>query len=210
MMGISGAAGVGYYAGGSGPGASENYYLGATRHGEPPGRWSGQMAKDLGLEGEVTVEQMGPLYERFVAPDGSQLGRAPGKYTGVDDRLAKALEAEPDALPERQAEIRRDIEATLHEACLGVDMTFSPPKSVTVAHTAAWRAEIEADEAGDVERAAGHRAVREAIEASIWAANTAAMDYAQTVMTSRAGTHGRGKAGHHGQQRRQRAAAVSQ
>ena len=149
MMGISGAAGVGYYAGGSGPGASENYYLGATRHGEPPGRWSGQMAKDLGLEGEVTVEQMGPLYERFVAPDGSQLGRAPGKYTGVDDRLAKALEAEPDALPERQAEIRRDIEATLHEACLGVDMTFSPPKSVTVAHTAAWRAEIEADEAGD-------------------------------------------------------------
>ena len=69
-----------------------------------------------------------------------------------------------------------------------MDLTFSVPKSVTVAHTAVWRVEVESTRSGDVDRAAQFRSIREGIEGAIFEANTAAMEYVSTVSTARAGS----------------------
>lgn len=196
---IGNASGVGYYCGGGGGGEDErpsSYYLGAVAQGEPAGYWQGRLAAELGLDGEVTAAAMTPLFTRFEAPDGTRLGRAAPTYKDVETRLAQWAEAHHGALPEDLDAARRAIEATQREAVMGQDLTFSPPKSVTVAHTAAWRAEVEAAQAGDEAGAAAHRAVRECIEAAVLRANAAAMAYASTVTTSRAGSHSGAGGGH--------------
>jgi len=62
---------------------SENYYTGATRAGEPAGRWFGRGAAAVGLSGEVTTLQMQALYGLRIDPrddrfnDPSAWGEAP-------------------------------------------------------------------------------------------------------------------------------------
>ena len=46
----------------------ENYYTGAVTEGEPPGRWSGAGAEQLGLTGLVDAQDMRAVYERFLDP----------------------------------------------------------------------------------------------------------------------------------------------
>ena len=58
------------------------YYIQATENGgEPPGRWWGLGAKVLGLEPGQVVERepYDMLFGERKAPDGTQLGRPPGK-----------------------------------------------------------------------------------------------------------------------------------
>ena len=57
-----------------------------------------------------------------------------------------------------------------------------------MAHTAAWRVELDATRSGDLDRAARFRSIREGIEGAIFEANGAAMEFASTVSTSRAGS----------------------
>src|SRR5664280_2109753 len=171
MITVGKASGAGYYTGGGG-GESESYYLDAVTDGEPPGRWSGRLAGSVGLSGEVDADDMEGLFERFETPDGTVLGRRPISITPVEDRIKAALEREPDALPERIEQIRIEAEAAHRQGVTGWDLTFSVPKSVTVAHTAAWRAELEAIRVGDLDRAAEFTSIRVAIEAAIDTANT--------------------------------------
>src|SRR5690606_19357986 len=98
----------------------ENYYTGAVAAGEPPGRWNGRGAANLGLAGEVDAQDMTALYERFLDPrddafhdparwddeNVARLGHAGRRYQSEDEIYAAALQAEPDADAERRAELR--------------------------------------------------------------------------------------------------------
>ena len=167
----------------------ESYYLDATTAGEPPGRWSGAGAEALGLTGEVDNETMHELYGEFTDPNtGERLGRAPStfRYDGqtAAQIFAQLSAAEPDALPERVEQLRRAAERhASHKAVMFYDLTFSPPKSFTVVHTAAQRQLLAAERAGDQGEADRWRRVVDACDEAIWAGNKAMLDTA----TERAG-----------------------
>ncbi|HJX87556.1 MAG TPA: relaxase domain-containing protein, partial [Gemmatimonadales bacterium] len=124
---------------------AEGYYLrGVGAGGEPPGRWVGAGAAALGLTGEVDPTVMEALYGRFVDPrdprvvnrgewgEAAKLGKPPRKFKSLEERLAAALAAEPDASPERVAEIRAQVAQSQRQAVHFLDLTFSPQKSVSV------------------------------------------------------------------------------
>ena len=194
MISTASVAGVGYYTG-SGDGARDEraapgttYYTGASEKGEPPGRWGGRLAEQLGLAGDVDAATMENLFEKFEAPDGSKVGRPPMQFRSIESRIEQALALEPNALPERVEQIKAEVARSTRSSMAGMDLTFSVPKSVTVAHTAAWRVELEATRSGDADRAAQFRSIREGIEGAIVEANDAAMEYASTLSTSRRGS----------------------
>src|SRR3954462_1033708 len=107
MISTASVAGVGYYTGGGGGREDERrapgtaYYTGSGEKGEPPGRWSGRLAEQLGLTGDVAPALMERVFENFKAPDGTAIGRPPMRFRSIDSRIEQALAHEPDALPER-------------------------------------------------------------------------------------------------------------
>jgi conjugative relaxase-like TrwC/TraI family protein len=167
---------------------ASSYYLDAVAEGEPPGRWLGKGAAALGLEGEVDAQVMETVYGEFKNPlTGEQIGRRPDEPKSLDDRIAAALAAEPDALPERQEEIRRNIERTARKGVLGWDTTFNVAKSVSIVHTALHRAEIIAIRDGDTERAQRAGTARRAIEHAILRGNDTGMSTLEGLLTVRTG-----------------------
>jgi conjugative relaxase-like TrwC/TraI family protein len=195
---------IGYYKGaGAGAGkagealpeGATSYYTGAAAHGEPAGRWSGRLAEALGLEGEVSDADMELVFGKFTAPDGTPIGNGLRSFPTYEERVERALAAEPDALPERIEEIRAAAARSGRSTTLGMDLTFSVPKSVTVAHTAVWRAEVDAIGSGDLDRADQFASIREAIEGAIGEANRVGIEEAARLATARVGTHGGGHAG---------------
>jgi conjugative relaxase-like TrwC/TraI family protein len=187
VVSVAKATSTDYYTSGDGGAHSaESYYLDAVTEGEPAGAWSGSGAVRLGLDGEVDAETMTAVYSEFVNPlTGESIGFRPAERPSVEDRLAAALAAEPGALPERVEEIRHKIESDVRTNPIGWDATFSVAKSVTVAHTAAHRAELAALRAGDTERAAKFGAIRTGIETAIHNANAAMLQYAETITVTR-------------------------
>ena len=116
---------------------ARDYYTSGVEHGEPPGRWWGSGAESLGLRGDVTEAVMDKLYGALVDPNtGEALGTRPREYASYADRLFALLEKEPDATPERVAEIELEAHKSHREARTYADLTFSPPKSWSVLHTA--------------------------------------------------------------------------
>src|SRR3954447_12449122 len=119
MISTASVAGVGYYTGG-GDGSRDDhaapgtaYYTGSSEKGEPPGRWSGRLAEQLGLSGDVDAATMENLFERVEAPGGGQGGRRAGgppmQFRSAESRIEQALAAEPEALlPERIEEIKAE------------------------------------------------------------------------------------------------------
>jgi hypothetical protein len=195
---------VAYYTGVGGKGVGDeaklpdgatSYYTGAAAHGEPPGQWSGRLAEALGLQGEVVDTDMEVVFGKFQAPDGTPIGNGLRSFPTYEERVARALADEPDALPERIEEIKASAARVGRTTTLGMDLTFSVPKSVTVVHTAAWRAEVDAIRSGDLDRAAEFASIRSGIEGAIGEANRAGIGEATRLATSRAGKHGGGHAG---------------
>jgi conjugative relaxase-like TrwC/TraI family protein len=181
----------------------ENYYTGAVAAGEPPGRWYGAGAAALGLSDLVDHQDMTALYEHFVDPrdeafsdpsrwtEASTLGHAGRRYLSEDELYAAALDAEPDAGPERRAELRLEAGKKARRNVSFLDATYSVQKSVTVLHTAFEAQEVAAIRAGDEKAAAAWGAHRQAVEDAIWAGNRAALDYlAEHAGYSRVGHHG--------------------
>ena len=123
----------------------ENYYTGAVAAGEPPGRWWGAGAEALGLTGLVDPQDMRAVYERFLDPraegfndpsrwdEVSTLGHTGRKYLSEDELYAAALEREPDATPERRAELRVQAGQNARHNVAFFDITFNVQKSVTLA-----------------------------------------------------------------------------
>jgi len=192
----------------------ENYYTGAVAAGEPPGRWYGRGAEALGLSGLVDHQDMTALYEHFIDPrdeaftdpsrweSASTLGHRGRRYQTEDELYAAAREREPDASPERRAELRLDAGKRARKNVAFLDATYSVPKSITVLHTAFEAKQVAARRAADAaateserhaaqERAAAWDIHRQAVEDAIWAGNRAALDYlADKAGYSRVGHHG--------------------
>jgi hypothetical protein len=181
----------------------ENYYTGAVAAGEPPGRWYGTGADALGLSGLVDHQDMTALYERFLDPrderfrdpqqwdQAATLGHTGRRYRTEEELYDAALDAEPDASPERRAELRLDAGQRARRNVAFLDATFSVQKSVTVLHAAFEAQEVAARKAGDHEAAKAWGRYRAAVEDSIWAGNRALLDYlAEHAGYSRIGHHG--------------------
>jgi conjugative relaxase-like TrwC/TraI family protein len=184
----------------------ESYYTGAVTDGEPPGRWWGRGAENLGLTGLVDAQDMRAVYERFLDPraDGfrdparwdelgqtSTLGHSGRRYPTEDQLYAAALEREPDASAERRAELRVEAGKSARHNVAFLDVTFSVQKSVTVLHTAFEAEEVAARKAGDEEAVAAWGEYRQAVEDAIWSGNNAALEYlAEHAGYARVGHHG--------------------
>jgi len=89
--------------------ARENYY---SERGEVNGRWSGRLAEEWNLKGEVQSEQ----YERLVA----------GQHPHTGEQLIRAARSK-----EQVNKYGEEISVNEHRA--GWDATFSAPKSVSLA-----------------------------------------------------------------------------
>src|SRR6267378_6549401 len=89
--------------------AKENYY---SEGGEVTGRWSGELAEEWNLTGEVQSEQ----YERLCA----------GQHPHTGEQLIRVVKS-------REAHNNHGEEITTTEHRAGWDATFSAPKSVSLA-----------------------------------------------------------------------------
>ena len=146
---------------------------------------------------------MRAVYERFLDPraegfndpsrwdEVSTLGHTGRKYLSEDELYAAALEREPDATPERKAELRVQAGQNARHNVAFFDITFNVQKSVTLAHTAFEAQEVAARQAGDEETAQAWAVFRQAVEDAIWAGNNAGLAYfAEKAGYSRVGHHG--------------------
>jgi AAA domain/TrwC relaxase len=139
----------------------ENYYTGAVTAGEPPGRWYGRGADQLGLSGLVSTQDMTALYEHYLDPrdpafrdparwgEAATLGHTGRRYQSEEEIYAKALDAEPHADAERRTELRIEAGKRARRNVSFHDATFSVQKSVTVLHTAFEAQEVQARRAAE-------------------------------------------------------------
>jgi conjugative relaxase-like TrwC/TraI family protein len=181
----------------------ENYYTGAVAAGEPPGRWYGAGAEELGLTGLVDAQDMRAVYEHYLDPRDpnfrdpekwdqvATLGHTGRKYQTADEIHQRSLDAEPNADAERREQLRLDASKRARKNVAFLDVTFSVQKSVTILHAAFEAQEVKARQAGDEEAAKAWGEYRQAVEDAIWAGNQAGLDYLQKhAGYSRVGHHG--------------------
>ncbi|MCF7552169.1 MobF family relaxase [Pseudonocardia sp. WMMC193] len=181
----------------------ENYYTGAVTEGEPPGRWWGRGAEQLGLTGLVDAQDMRAVFERFLDPraegfrdparwdEVATLGHTGRRFKTEDELYSLALEHEPNASPERRTELRVEAGKKVRQNVAFLDVTFSVQKSVTLLHTAFNAEEQGARTAGDLDTAEAWGRFRGAVEDAIWAGNNAALEYlSDKAGYSRIGHHG--------------------
>jgi len=181
----------------------ENYYTGAVAAGEPPGRWYGAGAEELGLTGLVDAQDMRAVYEHYLDPrdpnfrnverwdEVATLGHTGRKYQTVEEIYARSLDAEPYADAERREQLRLDASKRARKNVAFLDVTFSVQKSVTILHAAFEAQEVKAKAAGDDDAAKAWGEYRQAVEDAIWAGNNAGLDYLQAhAGYSRVGHHG--------------------
>ena len=127
----------------------EGYYTGAVIEGEPPGRWYGSGAAQLGLSGLVDAQDMTAVYKHFVDPrdverfkdperwaEADTLGHTGRRYLTAEQLYAAALNAEPHADAERRDELRLAAAKAEQHNVAFLDAMFSVPKSWSVLHTA--------------------------------------------------------------------------
>jgi conjugative relaxase-like TrwC/TraI family protein len=130
------------------------YYIEASeKGGEPPGRWWGPAAEALGLApGElVERESYELLFGERKAPDGTPLGRPPGRNTKAAEVYAGLLGAEPQATPDRKRELRARASREARQSPLFFDLTLSLSKSVSLFHASLGENARLAREAGDAD-----------------------------------------------------------
>ncbi|MFB9745477.1 MobF family relaxase [Pseudonocardia sulfidoxydans] len=181
----------------------ENYYTGAVTEGETPGRWWGRGAEQLGLTGLVDAQDMRAVFERFLDPraegfrdparwdEVATLGHTGRRFKTEDELFSAAVEREPNASPERRAELRAEAGKWVRQNVAFLDVTFSVQKSVTLLHTAFEAEETKARTAGDTDTAQAWGRFREAVEDAIWAGNNAALEHlSEKAGYSRVGHHG--------------------
>jgi conjugative relaxase-like TrwC/TraI family protein len=177
-------------------GASDDYYTGAVIDGEPPGQWYGKGAQTLGLDGQVDADVMHAVYDGFADPRevGARLGAAPKQYRTpaqvVEVRVHSYTEECGRApTPEQVQSWTIEAERKAPRAVMFYDLTYSPPKSVTVLWAAYSRAAHEAERARDTETAERFREYAASIEAAVMRANAVMLDHIEEQVLSRTGRH---------------------
>jgi conjugative relaxase-like TrwC/TraI family protein len=118
------------------PGAE---YLISSASAEPAGVWFGT---GLAMVGMVAGEQarendVRAVFGHLRHPSSTEeepvfLGRPPRTFAATEERIQRACAAEPDAGPERRAEIANQVRGDRRKAVGYYDLTFSPVKSVSV------------------------------------------------------------------------------
>ncbi len=194
------------------------YYTGAVDEGEPPGIWFGAGADFLGLSGVVDPTLFQGLFEFKLDPrdpasaDVATWGQArtmvaqPKRTGKVDDAYTALLAQHPHAGPEERAALRRQAVAAARPGGVAFDdLTFSPPKSVSVMWAACTKKAADAAAAAAAARVVGEdsRAGRHDLQAREWAGRAtkieaavlnghrAALGYLQdTACYVRTGHHG--------------------
>ena len=195
MISTASVAGVGYYTG-SGDGARDEHARARARpttraprrRASRPAAGAAGWPSSSAWPATSTPRRWRSSSRSSRRRTGSKVGRPPMQFRSIESRIEQALALEPNALPERVEQIKAEVARSTRSSMAGMDLTFSVPKSVTVAHTAAWRVELESTRSGDADRAAQFRSIREGIEGAIVEANDAAMEYASTLSTSRRGS----------------------
>ena len=116
-------------------GGADDYYLADVARGEAPGRWAGRAAfPELGLDGEVTPEQMERVYGLLLHPtELVELGRPPSVFRPLAERIEAGRAA-------HQAKVRRDW--VTREAGLVADGLGSVERE---AEEVVYRAQAESD-----------------------------------------------------------------
>ena len=185
--------------------AREGYYTGAVVAGEPPGLWWGAGAQTLGLRGEVDADLMEAIYTRLLDPrdpaahnrdtwdEAAILSAGHRKYRSAEEIYAELVQQHPEAGPAERAQLRSRAARSARQAVAFIDVTFSAPKSITVAGLAFERAAAEARAAGDGDAAQAWEAHAQAVEDALMAGASAALAYLQEhAGYSRIGHHGGG------------------
>ena len=138
--------------------AATDYYTAAK--GEPPGYWQGAGARALGLEGQVDADVMSGCTTRTSARTGRSWSSGSGGRSTrrPGGSLYERIEAEVAAqvarlgrfcTPEEERAIRLKERAKFRTVVPFYDLTFSPPKTVTVLWASLLQAAAEADAAGN-------------------------------------------------------------
>lgn len=168
--------------------AATDYYTSAK--GEPPGYWQGAGARALGLEGLVDADVMRRLYHEDVGPDGQVLVKRQrrAKYPEAGGSLYERIEAEVAAqvarlgrfcTPEEERAIRLKERAKFRTVVPFYDLTFSPPKTVTVLWASLLQAAAEAEAAGNRAGAERLAAQAEQVRGAVRRANDRMMAVAE-------------------------------
>lgn len=189
MLSIKSGHSVGYLTDAV-AGGREGYYVSATETcGEPPGRWYGSGAAELGLAGEVDNDLLEGVYSHLLDPRdeatrdratwavASTLGVPHRRYLTPEQLYEAALAENPAAGPEERAQMRAEAERRARQPIAFYDATFSPSKSVSVLGCALERAANEATARGDHEAAAAWATQHRAVEDAVMAGARAALDY---------------------------------
>lgn len=172
---------------------AENYYLRAVGdgvRGEPAGIWTGRACANLGLEGEVNNEVFERLVDGFWDPRDPQfldqsvpdtqkarLGRPARNYTTPAELFDAAVAAEPDASAERRKQLWIEAKKKGRNGSVkGKDLTFSPPKSVTLLHASLQAKAHAALQRGDVEVSQVWARRAELVWEAVMAGNQAILD----------------------------------
>jgi hypothetical protein len=177
-----------------------------AEHGEPPGLWWGPGAAELGLEPgtEIDGEVFEKLYETFLDPrdpdflndavpdaEKARLGRRKSKFTPWKEIYAKALEAEPEAGPERKKELEIEAKKGARQNVIHHDATFSPAKSVTLVHAGLLAAAQKAEDAGQIDLATQYRDAAKVVEDGVMLAAESSLKYLREhAGEARTGYHG--------------------
>jgi hypothetical protein len=159
-----------------------SYYIQASeRGGEPPGRWWGRGAAELGLEPGQIVERdaYDLLFGQRRAPDGTQLGRPPGSGRKAADIYARLLAAEPHATAERRHELHVEAARQARQGPLFFDLTVSLSKSISIFHASLGENVRLAREAGDAAGEGYWSGLVAEVDEMIWHAVRAGFEYFQ-------------------------------
>lgn len=163
-----------------------NYYSADVQLGEPAGQWRGSLAAELGLSGEVRDDIMEAVYGHFIDPRDARiedreqwdaadtLGKRPYSCAKRDEILAKLVAAEPDPgaiEPERLEQLTYQAAENARSARPFFDLTYSPPKSVTVLYVACKDQQAAALEQGNEREAQRWEQRAQIIEKAVWDAS---------------------------------------
>ena len=160
-----------------------SYYIGAAEGGEPPGRWWGPGARALGFRNGQEIERTPydlVFGERVHPGDGTRLGRRRAAADKAAEELyARLLQAEPHATAQRKRELRDEAAREARQSPPYFDLTFSLSKSISLFHASLGENARRAHEDGDAAAEAFWAGEIAAMDAMIYAANEAALEFFQ-------------------------------
>jgi conjugative relaxase-like TrwC/TraI family protein len=147
------------------------------------------VVEKLVAAGRISDGTLGELRAMARAAQGSP------EHEGESEQgiLVGLLTAEGGLMPEQVNRMKFEAERQTRQSVAFLDATYSPPKSVTVYHTALARSEFEAEQRGDLAEAARYRGLREDVEESLYEAAEEFVEHLyDRAGYARVGRHGSG------------------